>query len=84
MQWNLKGFMTRLPFSQRAVKKISPDLICLQEIFLSAEIRARLVTYQYPAVKRDRRYEDGGGFMIFIQKQVPYIEVKLQTSMETV
>ena len=69
---------------QRAVKEISPDLICLQETFLSAEVRARLATYQYPAVRRDRRYEDGGGVMIFIQKQVSYIEVELQTSMEVV
>ena len=61
LQWNLRGYRARLPYLQKIVDELMPNIICLQETKLNSQYNAKLKSYQYPPARKERFIEEGGG-----------------------
>jgi hypothetical protein len=82
MQWNLRGYYARFPYLQNAVDNLKPDIICLQETFLKPNKNVKLRNYHCPPLRKDRTNRDGGGVLMFIQQNIPFIPIVFSTPLE--
>jgi ribonuclease HI len=67
---------------QNAIDDLQPDIICLQETFLTPTKQARIKNYQYPPPRKDRIDRDGGGVMIFVHKSIPTVTLNFDSVLE--
>ena len=67
MQWNMKGFYSKLPHLQQYIDENKPKIICLQETWLKSENKTHLTGYQQHPARKDREGKRGGGVCIFVE-----------------
>lgn len=84
MQWNMRGYFSRLPYLHNAIDNIQPDIICLQETFLKRNKSIRLPSFQHPPARKDRPDKVGGGVLICVHKSIPYIDIEINSNLEVV
>ena len=81
LQWNVRSFPANLASIQKAVNDIKPNIICLQET--NAKAKNIKIPYFTCVTRSDRDNRMGGGTAIFCKSDVPALEIKLDTVLES-
>ena len=82
MQWNIRSFNAQRIHLIDAIDNKHPDIICLQETLLKPNKQVRLPSFQNPPCRKDRVDGGRGGVMIYVQPNIPYSDVTIDTTLE--
>ena len=84
LQWNMRGFFAQEAHLQSALPLLQPTVLALQETHLRPHHTPCLPGYTSPATRKDRLQRKGGGVALFVQLQLPYTDLLLDSTLEAV
>ena len=80
IQWNLRGYRSRIPHLQQLLDNLKPDILCLHETWLQGQHQLKLSFFQ-ELIRKDR-VTKGGGVMIGVRQGIPFFPVTIQSELE--
>jgi len=72
VQWNIKGYYSRLPHLHELIDEQNPSVLCLQETWMKHSNHIRLKNFQFPPARTDRKDNNRGGTCIIVANGIPY------------
>ena len=81
LQWNIRGFNSNKNEITALIDKYRPQIILLQETFLTQEVKIKLKNY---IVIRKDRTRHGGGVLVGVEKNIGYTEINIGSNLEVI
>ena len=81
LQWNVNGYIAKLPRLQSLVESLGPKVLALQELKVRASSSIYLQGY---TIYKKCRLGMGGGVCLAVHNSVPSVEIPLNTDLEAV